>query len=788
VLFDGKEFNMNQLLCSARRQSLAAAVCAPLLLLPSLGWAQEPSIIPAVMHTDKTDGSLRVRSGEIVAYPKGDVAAEFAAEHLVELLERTSGLKLIARPEAGHPGRLAIVVLKHSTPLAGRSGEAYTLEISRRRVTVEGSEGAGLYYGTVSLWQLLTAKTVTQGSVSLDCERIDDAPQMAWRGIMLDSARHMQTVAYLRQLVDWMSLEKLNVLHWHLTDDQGWRLEIKRYPKLTSVGGFRELASQEGEIDPATGNPYPKYGGFYTQDEVRALVAYAASRNVTIVPEIEMPGHASAALAAYPEFGSSPNAIGAPANHYGVFPNLYNVNDATFTFLEDVLTEVMELFPSEYIHIGGDEAIKNQWKASPAIQDEMKRLGIKDEDGLQSYFVKRIDTFLTEHHRRTLGWDEILEGGLASNAAVMSWHGVKGAIDAAKQGHDAVLTPVRPLYFNYRQSDSAGEAPGRWALNPLADVYKFDPAPASLTVEERKHILGVQANVWTEYLITDDRVTWMLFPRTAALAEIGWSAPSRREWASFEGRTVAEMGRYRRLGIVYDPEAFRVRGKETLDPAKPEVTIELSNQTAFGTIRYTTDGSAVSAASKKYEAPISVDLPGVIHAAAFTDRQIPGSATTMDLNEQTVRQRYSQELKLCSNEPAIAMELDPPTGKRAVMLANYKTPCWIYKDAPLKGVTGISLELAAIPYVFQDGPNKHPVFAEAGTPFGEMEVHLDSCAGRRLATMPFAKTTIYNVMAHLDSSLPAIEGTHDLCLKETRPAANPLWILNWVQLDVKAAR
>jgi hexosaminidase len=740
--------------------------------------AQQPSIVPAVLHFEKADGTLRVSSGEVVAYPAGDSAAKFAAMHLVDMLRRTSGLQLIARPEGVGASRGAVIVLKRqASPVGGDDREAYDLDVSKDRVTIQAADAAGLYYGSVSLWQLLTAEPASV-PVTLQCEHIHDQPQMRWRGIMVDSARHMQSVGYLRQLVDWMSLEKLNVLHWHLTDDQGWRLEIKRYPKLTSVGGWRELASEEDK---------PKYGGFYTQDEVRSLVAYALARNVTIVPEIEMPGHASAALAAYPQFGASSDRLAGPANHYGIFPSLYNVNDATFTFLENILTEVMQMFPSEYIHIGGDEAIKNQWKASPAIQEEMKRLGVTSEDELQSYFVKRIDTFLTEHHRRTLGWDEILQGGLAPNAAVMSWHGVKGAIDAAKQGHDAVLTPVRPLYFNYRQSDAADEAPGRWSLNTLADVYKFDPEPSTLTVEERKHVLGVQANVWTEYLITDERVTWMLFPRTAALAEIGWSAPERRNWADFEDRMVGEMARYHSLGIGYDPDAFRVYGTETLAVGKSAISITLANQTGFGTIRYTTDKSMVLGSSVAYEKPLELSLPVMLHAATFADNRIvPGSDVTLDLNEESVRRRYSQELKLCSNEPAIAMEQDPPTGKRPVMLANYRTPCWIYKAAELTGVTGVSAEVVAIPYVFQDGDKKQPQLAPTQTPYGELEVHLDSCEGKILATLPFEKTTTFNVTERLRSPLPTVEGTHDLCLKAVRPVADPLWVLNWTQLEVKA--
>jgi len=761
-----------------------------LVLASSISRAQEPSIVPAVLKYVPLEGVLHIKDGAVVAYSKGDLAAEFAANNLVELLGRTSSLHLIAKPYSGVAPRTSAVVLEprkaasDANELKAITRESYDLDVSPQHVTISAADPAGLYYGSISLWQLLTASK-PGAPVALSCVHIHDEPQMHWRGIMLDSARHMQSIAYIRKLIDWMSLEKLNVLHWHLTDDQAWRLEIKRYPKLTSVGAWRELASQEGATNPATGKAYSAYGGFYTQDEVRALVAYAQARNVTIVPEIEMPGHATAALAAYPEFGSSAVPVAAPSNHYGIFPNLYNVDDASFTFLENVLTEVMQLFPSEYIHIGGDEAIKNQWKASSAIQQEMKRLGLANEDELQSYFVKRIDTFLTQHHRRTLGWDEILQGGLAPNAAVMSWHGVKGAVDAATQGHDAVLTPVRPLYFNYRQSDAADEAPGRWSLNTLSDVYKFDPSPATFTHDQRKHLLGVQANVWTEYLIADDRITWMLFPRTAALAEIGWSDPQRRDWKDFEGRMVDELGRYQRLGLAADPNAFRVHSAVSTQGGKSTTSVSLSDQNDFGTIRYTTDGSEVTISSPSYSKPLTLPLPSQLRAAAFAEDRIPGSDLSLDLNEQSIRRRYSPELKLCVNDPAIGMEQDPVTGKRPVMLANYRSPCWIYKAADLRGVSSISAEVVAIPYVFQDGETREPKLTPTPTPAGALEVHQDTCDGKLLASLAFERITSFNVTSSLESALPAIDGAHDLCMKEVRPVANPLWVLNWVQLDVK---
>jgi len=743
--------------------------------------AQQPlAVIPAPLKVEVGQGSANIADGAVVEYPRGDKAAKFDAEHLAELVKRTVGLTLHVRE--GHEGRPSAILLER----AGSGGEGYDLAVVDGHVVISAKDDAGLYYGTVTLWQMMSAHEGPLRVVTLEGVRIHDAPQMKWRGLMLDSARHMQSIEFLRQLVDWMSLEKLNTLHWHLTDDQGWRLGIKRYPKLTSVGGYRELASEEGATDPATDKAYPKYGGYYTQDQVRALVAYAAERNVTIVPEIEMPGHASAALAAYPEFGvAGAEKLTAPANHYGIFPSLYNVNDETFSFIENVLTEVMELFPSQYIHVGGDEAVKPQWKASPEVQAKMKELGLTDEDALQSYFIKRIDTFLTAHGRRTLGWDEILQGGLAQNAAVMSWHGVKGGIDAAKQGHDAVLTPVRPMYFNYRQSDAADEAPGRFAINSLADVYKFDPLPATLTEAERSHILGVQANVWTEYLITEDRVAWMLFPRTAALAEVGWSSAGNRDWAGFEARLPAELQRYRELGIVFDPAVFRVRTTESVNAGKSRVDVTLANQGSAGTIRYTTDGSAVTAQSPEYTAQFVATLPSRLRAATFAaDGLIAGSELDRTLDAASVRRKYSQELKLCVNDPAIAFEQDPPHGERPVMLANYRTPCWIERAAPMDGVTSVAVQMATLPWMFADGEHKTPALEPTAEANGAVEVHLDSCTGKTIATLPLPKVTRMDTVVTLHGEMPALSGAHDLCFKALRPQLSPLWVLNFVQLDV----
>jgi hexosaminidase len=760
-----------------------AGLLAGALTAADAAIAQGPSVIPAPLSAVDTSGVLQIKDGAVVSYVEGDVEASSAAKHFVDLLARTRGLRLVAKGIlAGAPSTASIALTRTASAASTQPDEAYDLSVSPKQVAISAAGGAGLYYGTVTLWELLTATNAAQGPAELQCQRIHDEPQMHWRGIMLDSARHMQSVEFIRQLIEWMSLEKLNVLHWHLTDDQGWRLEIKQYPRLTEVGAWRQLAGVSAAASEAEVKSH-RYGGYYSQDEVRALVAFAAQRNVMIVPEIEMPGHASAALAAYPEFGSSEIHLEAPVSEYGIFPNLYNVNDSSFTFIENILTEVMQLFPSPYIHIGGDEAIKDQWKASPAIQAQMKQLGIGSEDELQSYFVKRIDTFLTAHQRRTMGWDEILEGGLAQNATVMSWHGVQGGIEAAKQGHDAVLTPVRPLYFNYRQSDAADEAPGRFSLNTLFDVYAFNPTPAALTKEKRKHILGIQANLWSEYVITEDRDAWMLFPRAAALAEVAWTSPDRRNWNSFLERLIAEMRRYRALGIGFDPAAFRVRSEETLEPNRARVTVRLTNQTNFGTLRYTTDGSAVTASSAQYESALDLPLPTHLRAAAFLEDAIPGSELDRQLNARSVRIRYSQELQMCSNDPVIAMEPDPPQQDRPVALVNYVNPCWIYKAADLNGVTGISVGVLNIPYVFHDRGGDSPILGEPHTTNGEVEVHLDACDGRLAAKLPLGAATGRAGVRPLRAELNNVKGVHDLCLKVVRPEVNPLWALDWVQLE-----
>ena len=504
------------------------------------------SIVPAPREMQRQSGSFRVTAGTPV-FISGRAEEMGAADYLVDLLARTSNLSLNKPEESGDEKTGIRFRLREESNAAEG---AYTLTVSSNGILVESRTASGLFYGAVSIWQLITAGENVAGGVDVPVMTIKDAPRFSWRGLMIDSARHFQTLEELKQIVDVMALHKMNVLHWHLTDDQGWRLEIKKYPKLTSIGAWRVPAGAgpAADIDPATGKPR-LYGGYYTQDQARELVAYAATRHIRVLPEIEMPGHASAAIAAYPQLGVIAREGQVPAD-WGIYENLFNVEESTFSFLEDVLTEAMTVFPGEYIHVGGDEAVKKQWESSPRVQQRMKELGVKDAHALQSYFIQRMETFLNAQGRRLIGWDEILEGGLAPNATVMSWRGIDGAVAAAKAGHDAVLAAWPTLYFDNRPLDTA-KPPGRGRVISVEDVYRFDPAPAALTAAQRKHILGVQANVWTEHIRTFDRLQYMVLPRLAALSEVAWSDPEHIDWQDFSARLNPQLARYERLGLRF---------------------------------------------------------------------------------------------------------------------------------------------------------------------------------------------------------------------------------------------
>jgi hexosaminidase len=480
-------------------------------------------IIPWPRSLDEQVGAFVPGPGLRVSVSNG--AARAAADLLVGYLRDLTQLDVTV-------GTGGTIVLRLGSD-APDGAEAYRLEVTPQGIEVAARDPRGLFYGIQTLRQLIAASPQAVPAV-----RILDAPRFAYRGLHLDVGRHFFPVEFIKKYIDLLAAFKLNTFHWHLTEDQGWRLEIKKYPKLTEVGAWRkETIVGHARRGPKGYDGVP-HGGFYTQEQAREVVAYARDRGVTVLPEIEMPGHSLAALAAYPEYANVPGPFEVRTT-WGISEEVFAPSEGTFRFLEDILREVMAIFPSEYIHIGGDEAPKRRWKESPLAQEIIKKEKLAGEDELQSWFIRRIERFLNTHGRRLIGWDEILEGGLAPDATVMSWRGTKGGIAAAKQGHDVVMAPQEDLYFDHYQADPEHEPLAIGGLTPIEDTYRYEPVAAELSASEARHVLGPQACVWTEYMPTTEQVEYMAYPRALALAEIAWSPREARDWASFSARLPA---------------------------------------------------------------------------------------------------------------------------------------------------------------------------------------------------------------------------------------------------------
>ena len=511
---------------------LLAACAAP----PKAAPGNAPlALIPMPATLERSPGYFELRRGTPLIVRSGNAQALGAANHFKQLV---ADVHLDLRNEGSGDDAIVFELDPNLLVRGDDNGDGYELSVSPQRVLLIARTSRGLFYGGITLWQLISGAS-ENAPRRIPALAISDHSRFAWRGLLLDSARHFQSVEFIKRFIDQMAQHKLNVLHWHLTDDQGWRIQIRKYPKLTEVGAWR--------TPPGGG---PAYGGFYTQDEIRDIVRYAAERYVTIVPEIEMPGHAQAAIAAYPQFGVTGNSPGV-SHDWGVNTYLFNVDESTFVFLQDVLDEVMELFPSPYIHVGGDEAAKDQWQASTLVQQRVRELGLKDETALQGWFTARIGRYLATHGRKLIGWDEILEGGVPPDATVMSWRGVQGAIDAAKQGHAVIMAPSPVMYFDHLQQSGHDEPPGRPDVVSLQDVYRFEPVPKELDAAQAAHVLGAEAALWSEYLTDEQRVEHAAFPRSAALAEALWSPPMQRDWDSFQARLPTQLARYARAGVAY---------------------------------------------------------------------------------------------------------------------------------------------------------------------------------------------------------------------------------------------
>ncbi|THD80530.1 MAG: beta-hexosaminidase [Phenylobacterium sp.] len=755
------------------RPRLGAALGLATSLIASAAAAQTATVnvVPQPLSVQPIGGGARLVDGMPIIAPAGDPGAMAAARYLSALLLRTRGLTLPVLT-APTPRALSAAILISRAPAP--IGEAYALEVAEGKVTITAKDDAGLFYGAVTLWQMATVDG-GRGPASLSGVQIQDAPRFAWRGLMIDSARHFQPPAEIEKLIDAMALHKLNVLHWHLSDDQGWRLEIRKYPRLTTVGAWRK--PEPGSPDGAA-----RYGGFYTQAQVREVVAYAAARHVTIVPEIEMPGHALSALLAYPQFGAGAAPAVADQVKWGGFPYVYGVDGKTFGFIEDVLSEVMTLFPGRYIHVGGDEAERERWSASPAAQARMAAMGAQDPAALQAYFTQHIASFLDAHGRRLVGWDEILLGGeLPADAVVTSWHGIDGGIAAANKGHDAVLAPAPIFYFDNRQGTSAAEPPGRGWLVRLQDVYGFEPIPPTLPAAAVPHILGVQGNIWTEHVRTSADLEAMAFPRAAALAETGWTASARKDWAGFFRRLPAELARDRALGLNVDPAAVSVLPVVGPAPGATGDAITLTTQAGLGEIRYTTDGSAPSAASALYATPLPA--AGSLRAALFLDGAQIGPVAAWDAT--LLRTRVSQDLRLCNEKLSLNLE-GPPGATRRTYLVNPADPCWVWPGASLDGARSVTVAFARLPFNIGLDPGHDSVIVHPPRrPAGELEVRQDSCLADPIAVVPVPPGGA-GARSVVTLKLPPRTGRHDLCVSFTGLTFDPVLAVERLQLGPAA--
>jgi hexosaminidase len=745
-------------------------------------------IIPRPENVEPAGGFFQLQpSTTIVAADDEDVRG--IATWLEGQLEQSGRVELPALVNAPAAAKNAIV-LEVGTLDDNPGREAYRLSVTPEKVVITANDVPGLFYGAVSLWQLATAgEPSTADGIRIPAVIINDAPRFAWRGLMLDVARHYLSPPFIKKMIDQMALHKLNVLHWHLTDDQGWRLEIDAFPRLTEVGAWRVPAGRGAQrnIDPATGEPR-RYGGFYTKEEVRDIVAYAARRQITIVPEIDMPGHAQAAIAAYPEFGAD-GVQPQVSPDWGIHDYLFNVDENTFAAIETILAEVLELFPGEYIHVGGDEAVKDRWIASDSVQQRMRELGVEDETELQSYFIKRLERFLQANGRRLIGWDEILEGGIAPQATVMSWRGIDGAIEAAKLGHDAVLAPWPILYFDHRQSGLASEPPGRGLVVSLRDVYEFDPMPPVLAAAGKEHVLGVQANLWSEHIRTEERIGWMAFPRAAALAEVAWSQPERMDWEHFARRVATHFGRYQSRNFPFSTSAFDVQVTATGGSERDGIAVELSNQSGYGAIHYTTDGSEVTSESSLYSSPLYLAADVDLSAATFVEGRLVSQVVRGNVGQMTHR-RFSRELTLCSEKLVLALEDDIPDSQRSSFLIDVMNPCWMWPQVDLAGVASVRVAVGQVPFNFQIGAARDEIeLLEPETVAGELELRANGCTGNIVAVLPLYDAEKNDGVTVLSGELakqPA--GATDLCLRFRSKQLDPMWAIDWIELMHEASK
>lgn len=580
---------------------------------------QRVNIIPQPVSLQVKSGNFIIDANTSIQFYSFQKELKSAADFLATAVRNISGNRL----QQNSVKQKSIQLKIEKTASIGDDG--YQLDVAPTSVTIKANTKAGILYGIQTLLQTLPVIR-TNAKPEIPCMSITDYPRFKYRGMHLDVSRHFFGPDIIKEYIDLMASYKMNVFHWHLVDDQGWRIEIKKYPELTKTGAWRVDQTDKvwGSRPQAKEGEQPTYGGYYTQEQIKEIVRYARDRNVTIIPEIEMPGHVASAIASYPELSCTqkPQLPLTGGNYTNMSSNYCAGNDSVFSFLENVLSEVITLFPSTYIHNGGDEVDKSPWKKCSRCQARIKTEHLKNEEELQSYFIRRIEKFIVSKKRKMIGWDEILEGGLAPEATVMSWRGEAGGIEAAKMKHGVVMTPGKPVYFDHYQAGPEGEPLAIGGMNTLKNVYDYEPIPKELNADEAKYILGAQANLWTEYITTAEHIEYMVLPRMPALAEVVWSPKESKNWENFNERLQQHFKGYGQKGFHYCPGNFAVNIKPSSQDGKLAVT--LSTEIINADIYYTTDGTEPTLSSNKYATPVEINSSVLLKASTVVNSRIMG--------------------------------------------------------------------------------------------------------------------------------------------------------------------
>ncbi|KJV35365.1 hypothetical protein VI08_08065 [Luteibacter yeojuensis] len=759
----------------------AAAVTTGAIASAPAAWSLMP--MPAVA-TPSGKSSLVVDTGASVAVRGTDPALSAVVDRFMQRVATTRGLALRKAAVGGAPATITFEV----NPDAAVAGdEGYAIAIGEHGIVVTARSARGAFYGGVTVWQLLTQPGWTKGAPArVAYGSIEDHPRFAWRAVLLDSSRHYQSADDIKRLIDWMSLDKLNVVVWHITDDQGWRLPVPKYPELSTKGACREPVGNDAQVSGGRDKPYCKV---YTADEIKGIVRYAAERYVDVVPEIDLPGHSQATIAAYPWLGVTGKRP-AVWTAWGVSPWLLNPNAKTLTFVNDVMDEVMRLFPSHYVSIGGDEADKQQWNASKEVNAQMKALKLANMDELQGWFMQQVADYLVKHGRTPVGWDDEVDAGVAlpRGQLVMSWHGdhdERVALASLRQGHDVVMTPQESLYFDHRQTGH----PDEWAGPPpevtLREAYDTQLVPPGTTAEEAKHIVGVQAGLWAEQLLTFAHTQHATFPRLAALAELGWSPATTHDWDGFMARLPAQVARYRGLGIGMADTAFAPAFE--LSRAEGQgYRVTIDSQVPGFAIRYTTDGSAPTATSPAYTQPLTLPAGTTVRAATFAaDGTVLADARTVTVDDATLWRRDSAALRTCSGEPPSRLEgAKPKAGSSAVYAVEIGNACWLWPDAAVQGATHVSVTAEKLPWRYGDESRGAVVHDSHGAAAG-FEIHANGCDGPRVAALPFAAGASASGSVHLEATLaaPIAAGKQTLCVFATGDPRKGQWALGKVSFS-----